>query len=43
LRTIDLTKNGRAIPIVDDLAVLALSLWATERGYWRLQPNLFRT
>jgi formate dehydrogenase accessory protein FdhE len=43
LRTIDLTKNGRAIPIVDDLAAIPLSLWAEERGYTRLQPNLLRT
>ncbi len=43
LRTIDLTKNGRAIPIVDDLAAIPLSLWAQERGYTRLQPNLLGT
>jgi FdhE protein len=43
LRTIDLTKNGRAIPIVDDLAAIPLSLWAGEHGYTRLQPNLLRT
>ncbi len=43
LRTIDLAKNGRAIPIVDDLAAIPLSLWAQERGYTRLQPNLLGT
>jgi FdhE protein len=43
LRTIDLTKNGRAVPIVDDLAAIPLSLWAEERGYTRIEPNLFRT
>jgi len=43
LRTIDLTKNGCAIPIVDDLAAIPLSLWAQERGYTRLQPNLLGT
>jgi len=43
LRTVDLTKNGRAIPIVDDLAAIPLSLWAEERGYTRLQPNLLST
>ncbi len=43
LRTIDLTKNGRAIPIVDDLAAIPLSLWAEQRGYTRLQPNLLGT
>jgi FdhE protein len=40
LRTIDLTKDGNAVPIVDDLAAIPLSLWAEERGYTRLQPNL---
>jgi FdhE protein len=40
IRTIDLTKNGNAIPIVDDLAAIPLTLWAQEHGYIRLQPNL---
>lgn len=43
LRTIDLTKDGYAVPIVDDLAALPLSLWANEHGYSRLQPNLLGT
>jgi FdhE protein len=43
LRTIDLTKDGNAVPIVDDLAAIPLSLWAHERGYARLQPNLLGT
>jgi FdhE protein len=43
LRTIDLTKDGHAIPVVDDLAALPLSLWASEQGYTRLQPNLLAT
>lgn len=40
LRTIDLTQDGHAIPIVDDLAAIPLSLWAEEHGYKWLQPNL---
>jgi FdhE protein len=40
LRTIDLTKDGHAVPLVDDLAAISLTLWADERGYRRLQPNL---
>jgi FdhE protein len=40
LRTIDLTKDGNAVPLVDDLAAIPLSLWAEERGYSRAQPNL---
>jgi formate dehydrogenase maturation protein FdhE len=43
LRTIDLTKDGHAIPIVDDLAALPLSLWAHEHTYSRLHPNLLST
>jgi FdhE protein len=40
IRTIDLTKDGNAVPIVDDLAAIPLTLWAHEHGYSRLQPNL---
>ena len=40
VRTIDLTKDGHAVPIVDDLAAIPLTLWAHEHGYSRLQPNL---
>jgi FdhE protein len=43
LRTVDLTKDGHAVPIVDDLAALPLTLWAAEHGYSRLQPNLLGT
>jgi formate dehydrogenase accessory protein FdhE len=43
LRTIDLTKDGNAIPLVDDLAALPLSFWAEEQGYQRIQGNLLGT
>jgi len=43
LRTVDLTKDGHAIPLVDDLAAIPLTLWAHEHGYSRLQPNLLGT
>jgi len=43
LRTVDLTKDGHAIPLVDDLAAVPLTLWAHEHGYSRLQPNLLGT
>jgi len=43
LRTIDLTKDGRAVPIVDDLAAIPLSLWADEHRYSRPEPNLLGT
>jgi formate dehydrogenase accessory protein FdhE len=40
LKTVDLTRDGRAVPIVDDLATVTLDLWARERGYTRVTPNL---
>ena len=43
LRTIDLTKDGNAIPIVDDLAAIPLILWTEEHGYTRIQANLLGT
>lgn len=43
LKTIDLTKDGHAVPVVDDVASVPLDLWARERGYRRLRPGLLRT
>jgi len=40
IRTIDLTKDGHASPLVDDLAAIPLTLWAHEHGYSRMQANL---
>jgi len=40
LRTIDLTKDGNAVPEADDLAAIPLTLWAQEFGYKRIFPNL---
>jgi len=40
MKTVDLTRNGLAIPVVDELATLPLTLWAEEHGYTKLQPNL---
>jgi FdhE protein len=40
LKTVDLTKNGLAVPIVDELATIPLNLWAQEHGYVKLQANL---
>ena len=41
LKTIDASKDGTAVPLVDDLATLALDLWARERGYRRLRPSVY--
>jgi formate dehydrogenase accessory protein FdhE len=43
LRTVDLTKDGNAIPTVDDLAAIPLALWAEEYGYQRIHGNLLGT
>ncbi len=42
LKTVDLTKNGLAEPVVDEIAAVPLDLWAQERGYSKLQPNLLQ-
>lgn len=41
IKTIDLTVNGLAVPVVDELASIPLTLWAEEKGYTKLQPNVF--
>lgn len=43
LKTIDLTKLGLAVPIVDELAAIPLDLWAREHGYAKLQMNMLGT
>ncbi len=39
LKTVDLTRDGRAVPEVDDLASIPLSLWAAENGYRKISRN----
>jgi FdhE protein len=40
IKSVDLTKNGRAVPVVEELATLTLTLWAEENGYAKLETNL---
>ncbi len=40
LKSVDLSKNGNADPLVDELASVPLDLWAQEHGYAKLRPNL---
>jgi FdhE protein len=40
LKSVDLTKNGRAEPLVDELASAPLDLWARDHGYAKLQSNI---
>jgi len=41
VKSINLTRNGLADPIVDELASAPLDLWAHDRGYSKLELNLF--
>jgi FdhE protein len=42
LKTVDLTKNGLAEPVVDEIAAVPLDLWAEEHGYSKLQLNVMQ-
>ena len=37
---VDMTRDGRAVPEVDELAALPLDLYAAEQGLAKLTPNL---
>jgi len=40
IKSIDLTRDGHAVPVVDELATVALNIWAEDRGYTKLESNL---
>jgi hypothetical protein len=40
LKTVDLTRLGIAVPVVDEVAGAPLDLWALERGYQKIELNL---
>lgn len=40
IKSIDLTKDARPVPIIDDLLTIAMDLWAVEQGYTRIEPGL---
>ena len=40
VKSIDLSEDARPIPEVDDLATLAMDLWAAEQGLTRIEPGL---
>lgn len=40
VKSVDLSKMGVAVPIVDELAALPLTLWAAEKGYRKLADNI---
>jgi formate dehydrogenase accessory protein FdhE len=40
LKTVDLTRLGIAVPVVDEVAGAALDLWARDHGYQKIELNL---
>jgi FdhE protein len=40
IKTVDLTKSGRAVPVVDELAAIPLDLWAQQHAYVKLRANM---
>lgn len=40
LKSVDLSLDGHAEPLVDEVALSALDLWAAEHGYTKIEKNL---
>ena len=40
VKSIDLSEDARPIPEVDDLASIAMDLWAAGEGWTRVEPGL---
>jgi formate dehydrogenase maturation protein FdhE len=40
LKGVDMTVDGLAVPLVDEVATAPLDLWAGECGYTKISPNL---
>lgn len=40
LKSVDLTVEGHAVPMVDEIALAALDVWAAEHGYLKITQNL---
>ncbi len=40
IKTVDLRKNGTAVPLVDELAAVELDIWAQEQGLTKLLANV---
>jgi FdhE protein len=41
VKAVDMTRDGNAVPEVDEIAALPLDLWAMQQGYQKLALNLF--
>ncbi len=40
IKTVDLRKEGGAVPLVDELAAVELDIWAQEQGLTKLRANV---
>jgi FdhE protein len=40
LKSVDMTIDGLAVPVVDEVATAALDVWAMEQGFHKISPNL---
>lgn len=40
IKSVDLTRYGFAVPLVDEVAAAPLDLWAREHGYTKIEINL---
>lgn len=40
IKSVDMTVNGLAVPIIDEAGSAVLDVWATERGYTKIVANL---
>lgn len=40
LKNVDMTIDGRAVPLVDEAALAVLDVWACDHGYTKIIPNL---
>jgi FdhE protein len=41
LKSVCLTKDGFAVPEVEEIATVALNLWADQHGYAKIETNIF--
>ncbi len=41
IKVVDLRKEGLAVPDLEDIASVALDLWAQERDYTKIERNIF--
>jgi formate dehydrogenase accessory protein FdhE len=40
IKAVDMTRLGRAVPLVDEVAAAPLDVWAREHGYAKIELNL---